>query len=350
MPRDRRHDGLSISSDGIRIVLHSPDAARALRPEVWESVDNGWALDPEHPAVSSEWEATIPPGSRNTLYARKVDRSGGREIAYDLDTDEVVWDWRSQPRVGGEDSTRVSPHGPLRAIKPVGGRAVSVYEPGRWSDPLQVLEGPTPSDSVLSVPYLSVRFDPRGERLLLAGNDGAVRVWDVASWTPIDPDFFAGQDITVAAWSDDGSLVATGASDGSISIRDGDSFEVLTVMSGARPVRMVGWMAFSPDASLLLSVLGGQALLWDVASGERIGVDMATGPASVLPALNEDRDGLRLVTGTDTHALSWNLDPDSWAEIACRTAGSNLSAEEWSQWGPRDTERYAICPDHPLPA
>ncbi len=321
VPRDHGHDGLSVSSDGSRIVLYSRDAAQALRPEVWELVRNGWVIDPADPADSPGWEATVPPGSRDTIYAR----------------------------TGGEDSTPLSPHGPLRAIMPVGGRLVSVYETGRWDEPLRVLEGPTPSDSVLSVPYVSVRFDPRGERLLLAGNDGAVRIWDVASWMPIDPDFFAGQDITVAAWSDDGSFVATSASDGSISIRDGDSFEVITVMSGARPVRMVGWMAFSPDASLLLSVLGGQALLWDVVSGERIGVDMATGPASVLPALNEDRDGLRLVTGTDSHALSWNLDPDTWAEIACRTAGSNLSAEEWSQWGPRDTARYAICPDHPLP-
>lgn len=64
---------------------------------------------------------------------------------------------------------------------------------------------------------------------------------------------------------------------------------------------------------------------------------------------DSDDDGLRLITGTDVSALIWNLDTDTWADLACRVAGSNLTADEWERLGPRDNEPHAICPQYPLP-
>ena len=60
-------------------------------------------------------------------------------------------------------------------------------------------------------------------------------------------------------------------------------------------------------------------------------------------------DTLQLITGTDDGALIWNLDTESWAGIACRAAGSNLTPAEWEQWGPRDEDHRAICENFPLP-
>ena len=64
-----------------------------------------------------------------------------------------------------------------------------------------------------------------------------------------------------------------------------------------------------------------------LASGEQIGDDF---PSSheVLAYSNQDENGLRLVTGGDTEALIWNLDVDSWVDLACRTAASNLTVAE----------------------
>lgn len=49
-----------------------------------------------------------------------------------------------------------------------------------------------------------------------------------------------------------------------------------------------------------------------------------------------------------TAPLIWNLDTDPWAHLACRVAGSSLTAAEWDEWGPSDTDRYAICPQFEL--
>jgi hypothetical protein len=59
-------------------------------------------------------------------------------------------------------------------------------------------------------------------------------------------------------------------------------------------------------------------------------------------------DALQLITGTSDSALIWNLDTDSWADIACAAAGSNLTEAEWAQWGPRDEDHRPICEEFPL--
>lgn len=42
--------------------------------------------------------------------------------------------------------------------------------------------------------------------------------------------------------------------------------------------------------------------------------------------------GRHLVTGVGDHLLTWSLDPDAWAEIACRAAGRTLTEEEWAEF------------------
>jgi WD40 repeat protein len=225
---------------------------------------------------------------------------------------------------------------------------VSVYMPGAWDDPVRILEAPSANRAEGQPNWITVRFDPSGDRLLLADRDGSAQLWDVAAWDTINDDGFDEFDIGIGTWSDDGSIVATAATDGSISIRDGETFEVIRTMSGLLPAQIIDWMELSADGSLLLTALSGDIRLWDVASGQQIGVDFPHESSLAAAGGNHDETALRLVTATETRALVWNLDTDTWADVACRAAGSNLTSEEWSQWGPRDTERYAICPDYPL--
>ena len=40
----------------------------------------------------------------------------------------------------------------------------------------------------------------------------------------------------------------------------------------------------------------------------------------------------------------WDLDPQQWADAACRFAGRNLTKDEWDRYGPKDTYRET-CPN-----
>jgi WD40 repeat protein len=133
-----------------------------------------------------------------------------------------------------------------------------------------------------------------------------------------------------------------------IAIRDGSTFELIRhidLPSVAADTRNDASLIFSDDKSLLLTNVDGSGRLWDVTTGEPIG-----GP------FPNDRFGisgvnwgeqLQLVTVNDQAVLQWNLDTDSWAGIACRMAGSNLTRSEWEQWGPRDEPWRSLCPQWP---
>ncbi len=103
-----------------------------------------------------------------------------------------------------------------------------------------------------------------------------------------------------------------------------------------------GALLFSHDNRLLLTNLAGPGRLWDVETGAQIG-DPFPNLKGVNPGSNVGENGLQLITGTERGALIWNLDTDSWPEIACRAAGSNLTEDEWAQWGPTRRALSASC-------
>ncbi len=44
----------------------------------------------------------------------------------------------------------------------------------------------------------------------------------------------------------------------------------------------------------------------------------------------------------------WNFDTDTLADLACRFAGRNMSADEWSQFGPRTIDYRATCDQYAI--
>ena len=133
-----------------------------------------------------------------------------------------------------------------------------------------------------------------------------------------------------------------------MSIRNGETYEVIREMVGA--VGKTSWAngtpMFNSDQTILLTAFDNTGRLWDIDTGEQIGLPLETAPGSLVGA--NRGENLQLITGTETAALVWNLNMDAWPEIACRTAASNLTQAEWEQWGPQDTDRHAICPDYPV--
>jgi WD40 repeat protein len=190
------------------------------------------------------------------------------------------------------------------------------------------------------------RYHPDGSLALLSMPDGVSTMFDTSTWDPIEGHPATGYDIAIAYWSQDGSLVASASSTGQVTIRDGETFEPVQEMVGATGISNVfgeGALLLSPDESTLLTNHDGVARLWDVESGQRIGVDFPT-DADTLNGINV-LDDLQLATITEGVAQVWNLDTSSWPDLACQIAGSStLSDDEWAQWGPRDQDRYDICP------
>ena len=219
----------------------------------------------------------------------------------------------------------------------------------------------------------SVAFDPNGQRLVTGGDARAV-VWDVETGRkllelpqPGEKDFTE----TSAAWSPDGTMVATAGGTGKVIVwRLSDRKQVATFQADPRWATSV---AFSPDGSLIAagglydrhvtlwdlgtgkvvgrlphptyvvrvtfdpggetlasSAADGTVRLWDVGSSRQIGRALP-GPER-WSTLAFDPGGNQLVALYDNGAaVAWDVDPDRWKQRACSVASRSLTKEEWEE-------------------
>jgi RNA polymerase sigma factor (sigma-70 family) len=157
-------------------------------------------------------------------------------------------------------------------------------------------------------------FLPDGSRLLTAGLDGTVRVWDLASkrtvqtWTPEQ------MSLNWLAVSSDGKLAATaGYNDGIIRIYDltrGKELRFLTP-----PFQIVGGIAFAPKSSTLAAggTIGGDSIhLWSAESGKLI--KKLAGHSHGTGSVWFTSDGQRLISTVSDRALAMGLVQGQTAE------------------------------------
>jgi WD40 repeat protein len=227
--------------------------------------------------------------------------------------------------------------------------------------------------------FISMAFDPSGQRLLVGGHDRRAIVWEVKTGRPLldlrHPGDDHGDNDTDAAWSPDGTMVATSGGAGLVAlwrVRDGKQLATFK----ADPLS-VSSVAFSPDGSLIAAggsidkqvtlwdvathklvgrlphptilaslafdpggktlataTIHGTARLWDVASRRQIGLALP-GP-SAFANVGFDPNGNQLVTlYEDGTGVVWDVDPDHWKQRACSVAGRSLTREQWEELLPR---------------
>ncbi|MCP4962417.1 MAG: hypothetical protein GY925_24500 [Actinomycetia bacterium] len=121
-----------------------------------------------------------------------------------------------------------------------------------------------------------------------------------------------------------------------MTIRDGETFEPISTIalpSMSVEDRNGAALVFSPEKSVLLTNIHGSGRLFDVATGEQIGVPF---PDDIGNSGVNWGEVPQLATVNEYAILLWNLDMSTWPDIACSFARSNMTHLEWERWGPRD--------------
>ena len=148
----------------------------------------------------------------------------------------------------------------------------------------------------------AVSFSPDGSLLASGSSDGTILLWDMRSRERVAT-LGHTDGVVAVSFSPDGSLLASGSSDGTILLWDMRSRERVATLGHTDGVAAV---SFSPDGSLLASGSSdGTILLWDMRSRERVAT---LGHTDGVVAVSFSPDGALLASGLgDRTVLLWDV-------------------------------------------
>jgi DNA-binding SARP family transcriptional activator/WD40 repeat protein len=253
---------------------------------------------------------------------------------------------------------------------------------GRAGGGVELWAGDRPVRSLRGLPTNVQSLAFANSRRLLTG----VGVRTLAIWNPATGALLHSRQLpaaaTAVAVAPDGSRLAIGLADGRVLVTGTDDATTTTLHPHGTPNVS---LAFLPDGTLLTGSFDGTLERWNVRSGRRLdtapsaptgpvaSIAVAPGGGSVLTSsltngtLSEWSPRLQplaelpgdpfVLTGVTVtpdghtalaiessgHGIAWPLRHSSWTARACRVAGRELTAPEWTQYLPGHRPR-PVCP------
>jgi len=288
------------------------------------------------PATRSQVGETMAP-AENAITGLAFSPDGQLVAASSSDGSAAVWETRThvrRQRIVADDGK------PLWALAWSGdGRTLATGGAGGAIRFWDVNDGTPRGNPILGTSdWLSIAYEPGGQRLVASSSDGTVGMWKLSGGRDVAAGAVTvlrrtGRPVQALAFSADGRYLVAGSSDASVLMWDvSRSPRLLRTMVGH--TLGVSSVAFAADGRTLASAgQDGGVVLWDVDTGQRVG-DPLMGHDGAVQAVAFAPDGRSLFSGgADSRVIGWDVVLDSWRSQACRIANRNLFAGEWKQIG-----------------
>ncbi|EIN08082.1 WD40 repeat-like protein [Punctularia strigosozonata HHB-11173 SS5] len=165
--------------------------------------------------------------------------------------------------------------------------------------------GPTltlrpPQDHSLLIPVLSVTFSPDAARVAWGLENGAIRVYTVATGASLTL-YGHTEQVNSVAFSPSGKHLVSGSSDGTVRLWDASTGEIVLEQGHARRVLCV---AFSPDGELIGSGSDDCMIrLWNVGQGGVAVGEPLQGHADWIQSVSFSPDGRSIASGSSDGSI-----------------------------------------------